>query len=61
MTKDDENALLRICALCVAVLLVLTVCMIRYLPSDFAIVLASWIMLSISVGVTFGHCVLNDP
>ena len=61
MTKDDENALLRIWAPCVAVLLVLTICMIRYLPSDFAIVLASWIMLSISVGITFGHCVLNDP
>lgn len=46
---------------CVALLTFITACMIHYLPSDFAVIAASWAMLSLSAGISFGHCVLNEP
>jgi hypothetical protein len=61
LAQDDENRLPRLLASCVVVLLVLTTCMFHYLPREFAMVVVSWAMLSISVGISFGHCVLNEP
>ena len=61
MTHDDENRLPRLLASCVAVLLVMTACIIHYLPREFAILVVSWAILSLSVGISFGHCVLNEP
>jgi len=46
---------------CVAALLFLAACMFHYLPRELAMIMVSWVMLSISVGISFGHCVLNEP
>lgn len=59
--QDDQERLPILLASCVAMLLFMTACMIRYLPGDLAAVAVSWVMLSLSVGVSFGHCVLNEP
>ena len=61
MTQDEENRLPRLLASCVAGLILLAACMIHYLPREFAMFVISWAMLSISVGISFGHCVLNEP
>ncbi len=61
MTQDDENRLLKLLASCVVVLLVMAACMFHYLPREFAMFALSWGTLSISVGISFGHCVLNEP
>jgi hypothetical protein len=42
-------------------LLFMTACLLHYLPREFAMIVVSWAMLSISVGISFGHCVLNEP
>lgn len=47
-------------AVSVAILLILTACIIHYLPRHFAVFLVSWAMLSLSVGISFGHCVLSE-
>jgi hypothetical protein len=57
----DEDRLPRLLASCVAALLVMAACMFHYLPREFALIFVSWAMLSISVGISFGHCVLNEP
>ena len=44
-----------------AVLVVIAACMFRYLPREYAMFVVSWAMLSLSVGISFGHCVLNEP
>jgi len=61
LRRDEENRLPRLLASCVALLLVMAACMIHYLPREFAMVVVSWAMLSLSVGISFGHCVLNEP
>jgi hypothetical protein len=61
LTQEDENRLPRLLASCVVVLLVMATCMFHYLPREFAMIVVSWAMLSISVGISFGHCVLNEP
>ena len=61
MTQEDETRLPRLLASCVVVLLVMATCMFHYLPREFAMIVVSWAMLSISVGISFGHCVLNEP
>ena len=61
MTRNDEDRLPRVLGSCVAGLLVLAVCVIQFLPREFAMFVLSWAMLSISVGISFGHCVLNEP
>lgn len=61
MTRDDQDRLPRLLASCVVALLVLTTCLFHYLPGEFAMIVVSWAMLSISVGISFGHCVLNEP
>jgi hypothetical protein len=61
LTQDDENRLPRLLASCVVVLLIMAACMFHYLPREFAMFVVSWAMLSISVGISFGHCVLNEP
>ena len=48
-------------ASCMVVILVMATCMFHYLPREFTMVVVSWAMLSISVGISFGHCVLNEP
>jgi hypothetical protein len=61
LTQDDEDRLPRLLASCVVALVIMSVCMIHYLPREFAMFVVSWAMLSISVGISFGHCVLNEP
>ena len=61
MTHEDANRLPRLLASCVVALLIIATCMFHYLPKQFAMVMVSWAMLSISVGISFGHCVLNEP
>jgi hypothetical protein len=61
VTQDDEDRLPRLLVSCVMALLFLAVCMIHYLPRELAMIVVSWVMLSISVGISFGHCVLNEP
>jgi hypothetical protein len=61
LTQEDETRLPRMLASCVVVLLVMATCMFHYLPREFAMIVVSWAMLSISVGISFGHCVLNEP
>ena len=59
--QDDEDRLPRLLASCVIMLLILTAGMFHYLPREVAMIVASWATLSISVGISFGHCVLNEP
>ena len=61
LLQDDEERLPMLLASCVVVLVVMTACLIHYLPRDFAVIAVSWAMLSLSVGISFGHCVLNEP
>ena len=61
LTQDDEDRMPRLVATCVVALLLLATCMFHYLPRELAMIMVSWVMLSISVGVSFGHCVLNEP
>ncbi len=61
MTHDDEDRLPRLLASCVVVLLIMAAGMFHYLPKELAMIVFSWAMLSISVGISFGHCVLNEP
>ena len=62
MTNDEDNDRLpRFLASCLAALLVLAAGMLHYLPREYAMIVISWAMLSLSVGISFGHCVLNEP
>ena len=61
MMRDDEDRLPRLLASCVVMLLILAAGLFHYLPREVAMIVVSWAMLSISVGISFGHCVLNDP
>jgi dolichol kinase len=61
MTNYDDDYVPRLLAMCVAGLLILAACMLYCLPRPIAIGAISWAMLSISVGVSFGHAVLNEP
>jgi hypothetical protein len=59
--QQDEHGLPMLLASSLVLLLILATCMLRYLPREFAMLAISWAMLSISVGISFGHCVLNEP
>jgi hypothetical protein len=61
LIHEDEGRLPRLLASSVAVLLVMAACMFHYLPRELAMIVTSWSMLSLSVGISFGHCVLNEP
>jgi hypothetical protein len=61
LTQFDDKRLLRLLATCVVGLLIMATCMFHYLPRQFAVIAISWAMLSISVGISFGHAVLNEP
>ena len=61
LIQEDEDRLLRLLVSSVVVLLVMAACMFHYLPRELALIVISWSMLSVSVGISFGHCVLNDP
>jgi hypothetical protein len=57
----DDGRVPRLLAACVVGLLIVMSCMFHYLPRQFALIAISWAMLSISVGISFGHAVLNEP
>ena len=59
--RQDEDRLLPLLAASVTLLLILSAGLIHYLPRDLAAVAVSWAMLSVSVGIGFGHCVRNEP
>ena len=61
MTHVDKERLARLLALCVVGLLILATCAFHCLPRQFAMILVSWTMLSLSVGISVGHGVLNEP
>jgi hypothetical protein len=61
LTQLEEERLPRLLATCVMGLLIMATCMFHYLPREFAMIVVCWAMLSISVGISFGHCVLNEP
>jgi hypothetical protein len=61
LTHCAEEWLPRLLVTCVMGLLIMAACMIHYLPRELAMVAISWAMLSISVGISFGHAVLNEP
>jgi hypothetical protein len=61
LPQIDEEGLPRLLATCVMGLLILVICMFHYLPRQFAMIAISWAMLSIPVGISFGHAVLNEP
>ena len=61
MIQDEEDRLPRLFVACVVGLLILAACTLHYLPRELAMIVVSWTMLSISVGISFGHCVLNEP
>jgi hypothetical protein len=48
-------------AWCVAVLLLMVAGALHYLPKDLAMIAVTWPMLSVSVGIWFGHGVLSEP
>jgi hypothetical protein len=59
--QQDEHRLPMLLGSSVVLLLFLATCMLHYLPREFAMLALCWVMLSISVGISFGHCVLNEP
>lgn len=61
MIWDEEDRLPGVLIACVVALLLVATCMFHYLPRELAMIMVSWMMLSISVGISFGHCVLNEP
>ena len=61
LTQNNEERLPGLLVSCVVALLILATCMFHYLPREFAMIVVSWVMVSVSVGVSFGHCVLNEP
>lgn len=61
LTQYDKDRLPTLLASCVVGLLIMATCMFHYLPREFAMIMTSWAMLSLSVGISFGHCVLNEP
>ena len=60
VAHNNEDWLPVLLMSCVAVMVVATACMIRYLPEEFAAIIVSWAMVSLSVGISFGHCVLSE-
>ncbi len=61
MIDEDEDRVFRLLTPVVLVLILISACAIRYVPGEVAAIAVSWIMLSISVGIGFGHCVRNEP
>ena len=61
MTRDDAGEWPGILGFYVALMLLFVAVALTCLPRDIAIVLGSWFTLSISAGITLGHCVLNEP
>ena len=61
MIDDNEGRAFWVFAPCIMLLVLISACLIRYLPSELAAIAVSWIMLSLSVGIGFGHCVRNEP
>jgi hypothetical protein len=61
LTHHNDERLPRMLATCVIGLLIAAAGMLHYLPRQLAMFAISWVMLSISVGIAFGHAVLNEP
>ena len=61
MTQEDEDTLSIFLASCLAVLVFLTAFMIQFLPREISMFLVYWTLLSIPVGISLGHCVMNEP
>jgi hypothetical protein len=61
LTDDNYDRLPKLLTSALALLLILGTGMFHYLPREVAVIVVSWAMLSISVGISFGHFVLNDP
>jgi hypothetical protein len=61
LDRNIEDRLPEFLASFLVVLLILSTGMFHFLPRHFVVVIVSWAMLSLSVGVSFGHCVLNEP
>jgi hypothetical protein len=61
LTRPNNDRIPNLLAGCVAALLILTVCTVHFLPRTFGVILVSWAMLSLSVGIAVGHCVLSEP
>ena len=61
MMRDNLDGMPGIAISYGAILLVLSVFVLNILPREFAVVLVSWFTLSIPIGITLGHCVLNEP
>jgi hypothetical protein len=51
----------RLPAWCVAVSLLMAAAAFHDLPKDLAMIAVAWPMLSVSVGIWFGHGVLSEP
>ena len=61
MTQDDEDTFPIFLASCLAVLVFLTAFVIQFLPWEISMFLVYWTLLSIPVGISFGHCVMSEP
>jgi len=57
---DEEERLPYLLIACVVGLVTLYSCAIHCLPREISLFLISWAMLSLSVAITFGHCVLSE-
>jgi formate/nitrite transporter FocA (FNT family) len=57
---QDDYRLLGLLASCAVPLPVIAACLLRYTPREFAVVITAWMVVSVFVGVSFGHSVLND-
>jgi hypothetical protein len=55
MVRGEEDRIPGALAACIVALLLIATCMFHYLPRELAMILVSWVMLSISVGISFGH------
>jgi len=58
--RDDDDHLVRLLMYSIGLLLLMAACTIHFLPRQIAVVAVSWTILSLSVAVSFGHCVLNE-
>jgi hypothetical protein len=61
LTDNNADRFPGLLASTLVLLLILATGMFHYLPREVAVIVVSWMMLSVSVGISFGHFVLNEP
>jgi hypothetical protein len=61
LRRGDHDWMSRLPAWCVAVSLLMAAAAFHDLPKDLAMIAVAWPMLSVSVGIWFGHGVLSEP